>query len=118
MRRSVDRARGRGEDAGKMERFLANHMAADLADIGRLRMPFGKYGPEHYPPRGVPIYDLPAEYLHWFTNHGWPKGELGRLLRIVYQMKVDGSDSAFDPFRHAAGGKTRLRPERRREFEI
>ncbi|HEX4084391.1 MAG TPA: DUF3820 family protein [Chthoniobacteraceae bacterium] len=101
-----------------MERFLANHMAADLADIGKMRMPFGKYGPEHFPPRGIPIYDLPAEYLHWFTQHGWPSGELGRLLRIVYQMKVDGSDAAFDIFRKAAGGRAPLRPPRRRDFKL
>ena len=49
-----------------MERFLADHMAADLADIGRMRMPFGKYGPEHFPPSGVPIYDLqqPPQLAH------------------------------------------------------
>ena len=101
-----------------MERFLADHMAADLADIARLRMPFGKFGPEKFPPRGVPIYDLPAEYLQWFEQHGWPKGELGRLLRIVYQMKVDGSDAAFDPMRKAAGGKTGLRHPRERDFRV
>jgi len=97
-----------------MDRFLAEHMAADMAQIARWRMPFGKFGPEHFPPRGVPIYDLPAEYLQWFAQRGWPGGELGRLLQIVYQMKADGSDSAFDPMRKKAGGRTRLRPERRR----
>jgi len=97
---------------------MARHMAADLDDIGRLHMPFGKYGPAHFPPRGLPIYDLPAEYLHWFTTHGWPKGELGRLLKIVYQMKVDGSDEAFDPLRRAAGGRSPLRHPRQRDFKL
>ena len=97
---------------------IADHMAADLADIARLHMPFGKYGPSHYPPRGVPIYDLPAEYLQWFSQRGWPKGEIGRLLRIVYQMKADGSDSAFDPLRKAAGGRYPLRPARLREIVL
>lgn len=101
-----------------MENFLADHMAADLADIARLHMPFGKFGPEHFPPRGIPIYDLPVEYLHWFYRRGWPKGELGRLLRIVHQMKVDGSDAAFDPMRRAAGGKTSLRQPRCRDFKL
>ena len=101
-----------------MEEFLANHMAADLADIARLHMPFGKYGPDNFPPRGVPIYDLPVDYLLWFSIRGWPKGELGRLLRIVHQMKADGSDSAFDPMRQAAGGKYPLRSARRKEFRI
>lgn len=92
-------------------------MAGDLGDIARLHMPFGKFGPDHFPPRGVPIYDLPTEYLQWFNQNGWPKGELGRLLRIVYQMKVDGSDSAFDPMRKAAGGRTALRQPRRRDYQ-
>ena len=101
-----------------MEDFLADHMAADLADIARLYMPFGKFGPDHFPPRGVPIYDLPVEYLQWFAQRGWPRGELGRLLRIVHQMKVDGSDAAFDPMRRAAGGKYSLRHPRRRDFKL
>jgi uncharacterized protein (DUF3820 family) len=101
-----------------MEDFLADHMAADLADIARMRMPFGKFGPDHFPPGGVPIYDLPAEYLQWFSQRGWPRGELGRLLRIVYQMKADGSDAAFDPMRSAAGGKHPLRHPRRRDFRL
>lgn len=85
-------------------------MAADLTEIGRTCMPFGKYGPPHYPPNGVPIYDLPVEYLGWFvTKGGFPKGRLGRLLQIVHQMKVDGSDAAFDPLRKQAGGRTPLR---------
>ena len=83
-------------------------------------MPFGKFGPEHFPPRGVPIYDLPVEYLGWFAQKGgFPKGRLGELLRIVHQMKVDGSDFAFDPMRQREGGKQSLRPPpapRRHEF--
>jgi hypothetical protein len=93
---------------------LAAKMAEDLLAIERMRMPFGKYGPAHHPPAGVPIFDLPAEYLAWFAKKGFPKGRLGELLRMVHQMKVDGSDSAFDPMRQRNGGRTRLRPERQR----
>ena len=53
---------------------LQAQMQKDLAEIGRTYMPFGKYGPAHYPPNGLPIYDLPAEYLMWFANKGgFPK---------------------------------------------
>ena len=94
---------------------LAQRMKADLEEIGRTFMPFGKFGPAHFPPKGVPIYDIPAEYLAWFANKaGFPKGRLGVLLRMVYQMKVDGSDVVFDPFRKKNGGRTALRPERPR----
>lgn len=79
---------------------LQKQMRADLDEIGRTHMPFGKFGPQHYPPSGVPIYDLPVEYLAWFANKaGFPKGRLGTLLRMVHQMKVDGSDIVFDTFR-------------------
>jgi len=98
---------------------LQARMAADLAEIGRTRMPFGKFGPAHHAPDGVPIYDLPAEYLMWFANKvGFPKGRLGQLLQIIFQMKADGSDSAFDVFRRKAGGRTPLRQPRQRVHEI
>ncbi|WP_211325634.1 DUF3820 family protein [Roseimicrobium gellanilyticum] len=95
---------------------LAARMAEDMAAIERMRMPFGKFGPQHFPPHGVPIFDLPAEYLAWFNQKGFPKGRLGELLKIVYQMKVDGSDLAFDPMRKRNGGRTMLRAERKREW--
>ena len=92
---------------------LTARAAADLAEIARTRMPFGKFGPAHFPPRGVPLYDLPVEYLAWFPRKGgFPRGRLGELLAIVHQMKVDGLDCAFDAMRRAAGGKADLRPER------
>ncbi|MDP7496597.1 MAG: DUF3820 family protein, partial [Roseibacillus sp.] len=45
-----------------------------MEEIGKAHMPFGKYGPDEYPPRGVPIIDLPPEYLAWFAERGFPKG--------------------------------------------
>lgn len=89
-----------------------------LAAIARYRMPFGLFGPEKYPPSGVPIYDLPVEYLAWFATRGWPKGRLGQLLEIVYQAKADGNDLLFDPLRKAAGGRFRFRPEHRRNIKF
>ena len=98
---------------------LAARMAADLAEIERYRMPFGKYGPAAFPPDGAPLYDLPAEYLSWFaTKVGFPKGRLGELLRMVYQMKTDGSDFIFDPMRKRNGGRTSLRQARQKEWKF
>src|SRR3954454_8389314 len=91
-----------------MSEDLIAKMQADLAEIERTRMPFGRYGPEQYP-NGVPICDLPAEYLSYFAKVGWPKGRLGVLLQMVYQMKVDGADCAFELLRQRAGGRTQLR---------
>jgi uncharacterized protein len=89
---------------------LAARMAEDLAEIERTFMPFGKFGPEHFPPRGIPIFDLPAEYLGWFAQKGWPRGRLGELLHMVHQMKADGADEAFDGMRRRSGGRSSLRP--------
>jgi hypothetical protein len=98
---------------------LRQQMAADLAEIGRTFMPFGKFGPKAFPPHGIPIYDLPAEYLGWFARKGgFPKGRLGCLLRIVHQMKIDGSDLAFDVFRQRAGGKAGLRQPKLKSFDF
>jgi uncharacterized protein len=98
---------------------LARSMAADLAEIDRTYMPYGKYGPKAYPPHGVPIHDLPADYLSWFaTKAGFPKGRLGTLLKMVYQMKTDGSDFIFEPMRKRKGGRTNLRQQRHRTWEI
>ena len=95
--------------------MLRQWLAADLAEIVRTTMPFGKYGPAHFPPRGVPLYDLPVEYLAWFARKDcFPQGRLGELLRMVHQMKVDGLDEIFDPLRRRAGGRTALRPPRAR----
>lgn len=90
-----------------------------LAEIGETHMPFGKFGPADYPPRGVPIMDLPAEYLAWFKERGFPKGRLGELMSIVYEVKQSGADAVFQPLRTALGGRTRLRkkPPRVVEFD-
>ena len=81
---------------------LLARIAADLAEIEQMRMPFGKFS-------GMPIYDLPAEYLQYFDTRGFPRGRLGELLRIVYQMKADGADCAFDEMRRRAGSRPSLR---------
>ena len=73
---------------------LRARVAADLQEIARTVMPFGRCA-------GRYLHELPAEYLQWFATRGWPKGRLGVLMQMVYQMKADGSEVAFDPFRSA-----------------
>src|SRR5437763_10425203 len=98
---------------------LKARMAADMAQIARTHMPFGRFGPENFPPHGLPIYDLPAEYLQYFAvKKGRPRGRLGELLRIVYQMKADGADAAFDVLRSQAGGRRPLRKPRRKDHKF
>ena len=89
-----------------------------LAEIGRVHMPFGKFGPKDFPPRGVPIIDLPVEYLSWFKERGFPAGRLGELLAIVFDLKEAGADEIFQPLRRANRGRTPLRKGRLRTFEF
>jgi len=94
--------------------------AGMLEEIGRTRMPFGRYGPERYPPDGVPLYDLPCEYLQWFVDRGggFPEGRLGELMQLVYEVKVHGMEEVFAPLRVAKGGRTRLGKKRARSYRF
>lgn len=76
-------------------------------------MPFGKYGIQAYPPAGVPIMDLPPEYLAWFQERGFPKGRLGELMAQVCEIKSVGMDAVFDPLRAANGGRFKLQAQRK-----
>lgn len=89
-----------------------------LAEISRAHMPFGKFGIKAHPPFGVPLMDLPVEYLAWFKERGFPKGRLGELMAHVYEIKEVGMDSVFDPLREARGGRFKLQPKRPRSFDF
>ncbi len=55
-------------------------------------MPFGKY-------QGRLIIDLPEEYLLWFAKKEFPDGELGLLMRLALEIKIEGLDKLIDPLR-------------------
>jgi len=52
-------------------------------------MPFGKY-------KGRRLVDLPEAYVVWFRQQGFPKGELGRQLEIIYTIKANGLEYLFE----------------------
>jgi len=87
-----------------------------LVEIAKTYMPFGKFGIKAYPPAGVPIFDLPPEYLAWFKERGFPKGRLGELMAEVESIKSVGMDSIFDPIRQSKGGRYPLKARRRKTF--
>lgn len=63
---------------------------ADLLKLAEAKMPFGRYA-------GTRLVDLPERYVVWFSQQGLPKGELGRMLQAVYEIKVNGLEHLFDP---------------------
>ena len=54
-----------------------------LLELIELKMPFGKY-------KGRLIIDLPEPYLVWFRQKGFPKGKIGTLLSLCYEIKLNG----------------------------
>jgi hypothetical protein len=89
-----------------------------LEEIALAFMPFGRFGPARFPPRGVPVYDLPVEYLLVLKRRGFPSGRLGALLALVCQIKLDGAEAVFQPIREARGGRHPLRLGRQKTFEF
>jgi len=55
----------------------------DLHKLKFMTMPFGKY-------KGYPLIDLPEPYVVWFHTNGFPEGELGKLLGLLYEIKLNG----------------------------
>ncbi len=63
-----------------------------LLKLAKYKMPFGKYANRL-------LIDLPEPYVIWFANKGFPNGELGKMLAIVHEIKVNGLEYLFDPLR-------------------
>ena len=54
-----------------------------LIDVSKMRMPYGKY-------KGRFLIDLPEHYIVWYNNKGFPKGKLGQMLGLVYELQLNG----------------------------
>jgi uncharacterized protein (DUF3820 family) len=54
-----------------------------LIKLAHTKMPFGKF-------EGYYLIDLPEHYVVWFANKGFPKGQLGEQLQLVYELKLNG----------------------------
>ena len=63
-----------------------------LIKLANTRMPFGKY-------KNRFLVDLPEPYVIWLSHKGFPKGELGDMLAMVYEIKVNGLEYLFKPLR-------------------
>ena len=64
-----------------------------LLKLANYRMPFGKYANQL-------LIDLPEPYVIWFANKGFPNGELGEMLKIVHEIKINGLEYLFNPLRN------------------
>ena len=63
-----------------------------LIDLAKMRMPFGKY-------KGTFLIDLPEYYVVWYHNKGFPKGKLGQMLGLVYELQLNGLEDMIRDIR-------------------
>lgn len=63
-----------------------------LLKLAKTQMPFGKH-------KDWFLIDLPEPYVVWLSRKGFPDGELGEMLRMVYEIKVNGLEYLFDSLR-------------------
>jgi len=78
----------------EIDNFLLD--TAFLEKMVNTRMPFGKYTDRL-------IIDLPESYLIWFSGKGFPEGELGRMMGIMYVVRANGLEYLFEPLRGIKG---------------
>jgi len=71
-----------------MNKFIQPEKEAFIA-LATTKMPFGKY-------KGLRLIDLPERYLVWFSQKGFPKGKLGKMLQSVYEIKLNGLEYLFN----------------------
>lgn len=54
-----------------------------LVKLAHTKMPYGKF-------QGRYLIDLPEHYIVWYHSKGFPEGQLGLMLRQVYELKLNG----------------------------
>jgi len=53
-------------------------------------MPFGKF-------QGKKLINLPEDYLLWFVDRGFLEGQLGRMMQVTLEIKVNGLEELIHP---------------------
>ncbi len=64
----------------------------DLLRLANMTMPFGKY-------KGRRLIDLPEPYLLWMAKEGFPPGQLGQLLQLALEIKINGLSHLIQPLK-------------------
>jgi uncharacterized protein (DUF3820 family) len=64
-----------------------------LLQLVKMKMPYGKY-------KDRLLCDLPVSYLEWFQRKGFPKGKIGMLLEVLYDIKINGLEELLKPLKN------------------
>jgi len=65
---------------------------AYLIKVANMKMPFGKY-------KGFYLIDIPEYYIVWYKNKGFPTGQLGEMMALVYELKLNGLEQIMQKLR-------------------
>ena len=65
----------------------------ELIKLANKTMPFGKW-------KGMKLIDLPESYVVWYYTQGLPPGEIGELLGLLYEIKLNGLEYLVHPLKH------------------
>lgn len=63
-----------------------------LIKLANNTMPFGRW-------KGMRLIDLPESYVVWYHSQGLPAGEIGELLGLLYEIKLNGLEYLVRPLR-------------------
>jgi hypothetical protein len=64
-----------------------------LIKLAHTKMPYGKY-------KGRDLINLPEHYIVWYNNKGFPKGQLGEMLKLVYELQLNGLEDLVRNIKH------------------
>ncbi|MEM7185171.1 MAG: DUF3820 family protein [Bacteroidota bacterium] len=67
-----------------------NAHRAHLVELANYKMPFGKYKDNY-------LVDIPEYYYTWFQQKGFPQGKLGRFMKEMMEIKINGLESLIRP---------------------
>ncbi len=63
-----------------------------LIKLAKKKMPYGKH-------KGSFLIDLPEHYIAWYQTKGFPEGEIGELLGLLYEIKLNGLEYLVWPLK-------------------
>lgn len=69
-----------------MEQSVRDKGHNELKKLVTMKMPYGKY-------KGRILADIPENYIVWMAGKGFPEGELGQLLGLLYEVQLNGLNS-------------------------